>query len=77
MNIKDKEIGFLNNHLQELAHQIGALTAKQEIAETVARKLSNELRLLQEVHRQATTQLQDIELHQSGLYMWENIGCGG
>ncbi len=77
MKTTDKEIGFLDNHLKELAQQIGVLAAKQEIAETTARILGNELHLLREVQRQAMKQLRDIELHQSGLYMWENIGAGG
>ena len=77
MKTSDDEIGFLDSHLKDLAQQIGVLAAKQEIAETVAKKLGNELHLLREVQRQAMKQLRDLELHQSGLYMWENIGAGG
>lgn len=77
MKTNNDEIGLLDNQLQELSQRIGLLAAKQEIAETVAKKLGNELHLLREVQRQAMKQLRDIELHQSGLYMWENIGAGG
>ena len=77
MKTTQEEIGFLNHHFNELNKQIGILAAKQATAETVCRQLANELHLLREVQRCAMQQLHSIELHQSGLYMWENIGEGG
>ena len=77
MKTTDEEIGFLNKHLEEMAFQIGVLATKQEMAATTSKKLANELHLLREVQVQAMKQLREIELHDSGLYMWENIGEGG
>ena len=77
MKTTHEDIGFLNQQFNELNKQIGILAAKQATAETVFKQLANELHLLREVQRCAMQQLHGIELHQSGLYMWENIGEGG
>lgn len=77
MNTNDEEISFLNKYLNDSAQQIYVLIAKYNSAETTAKKLTEEIHCLRERHVQAANQLRDIELHQSGMYMWENIGEGG
>lgn len=77
MNATDENIGLLNNHLKNLNYQITVLAAKQDIASAVVDTLVGEMRQLREQQLQAAKQLRDIEMHQSGLYLWENIGSGG
>lgn len=77
MKTHDEDIGLLNSHVENVAQKIGALTAKQKIAAAVSEKLASELHSLREVQLQALKQIRDIEAHQSGLYIWENIGEGG
>lgn len=77
MNTHIDEIGFLTSQLQEIGNQIGILAAKQEAASTISAKCAQEIHELREKHLASTRRLRDYELHQTGLYMWENIGEGG
>lgn len=73
----DEEIQTLTTQLKDLSVQIAVLTAKYEAAAATARKFGQELDVLRTKHTSITQQLHELELHQSGLYMWENIGDGG
>ncbi len=73
----DEEIQTLTSQLKELSVQIAVMTAKHEAAAVTARKFAQELDVLRNKQSFITQQLHELELHQSGLYMWENIGDGG
>lgn len=77
MNTENEEIGVLTDHLKNLSLQIEVLVAKHHAAATAGAKLYEEVQQLRERQLLAARQLREIELHQSGMYMWENIGCGG
>jgi len=77
MKTNNEEIGALKNHINNLNLQIEVLAAKQQNVATVGARLSQEAQRLREQKLQATRQMREIELHRSGMYMWENIGCGG
>ena len=77
MNTTSKEIQSLNNQLKEWNVQIAILTAKQDAAAAAAQKFAQELYELRAKHQGVTQQLRELELHENGLYMWENIGDGG
>lgn len=77
MKATDEEIQALTGQLKEWDVQIALLVIKQETAEVTAQKFAQELHELRSKHRAATQQLRELELHESGMYMWENIGDGG
>jgi chromosome segregation ATPase len=77
MKVTNDEIESLTNRLHEWNAQITVLALKQEVTENLSTKLAQEIRELKAKHLEAIKQLADLELHRSGLYMWENIGCGG
>lgn len=77
MKSKDEEIQILTNQLKDWNVQIAVLTAKQDAAAATAKRFAQELDELRANHLAATQQLRELELHESGLYMWENIGDGG
>jgi hypothetical protein len=77
METTDEQIMDLKNYLKALGLQTGVVYSKQEIAETTLAILSQEVHRLREQLTQAIQQLRDIESHQSGFYLWENIGEGG
>jgi uncharacterized coiled-coil DUF342 family protein len=77
MKVTDEEIQTLTNRLKEWSIQIAVLAAKQDAAAATAKKFAQELDELRAKHLAATQQLRELELHESGMYMWENIGDGG
>lgn len=77
MKVTDEEIQALTNRLKEWSVQIAVLAAKQEAAVATAQKFTQELYELRAQHHAWTQQLRELELHESGMYMWENIGDGG
>jgi C4-dicarboxylate-specific signal transduction histidine kinase len=77
MNTVDDDILLLNNQLKDWSIQIAVLAAKQEAAAATARQFAQELTALRAKHLGAARQLKELELHKSGMYMWENIGDGG
>jgi uncharacterized coiled-coil DUF342 family protein len=77
MNATDEEIQTLTNQLKEWNVQIAVLAAKQDAASATAQKFAQELYELRARHLATTQQLRELELHESGMYMWENIGDGG
>ena len=77
MNVIDEQIQTLTNRLKEWSIQIAVLAAKQDAAAATAKKFAQELDELRAKHLAATQQLRELELHESGMYMWENIGDGG
>jgi hypothetical protein len=77
MKSKDEEIQTLTYQLKEWSVQIALLAVKQEAAAATAKRFAQELDELRANHLAATQQLRELELHESGLYMWENIGDGG
>lgn len=72
-----KESQSLTDQLKELNVQIAILSAKQDAAAAAAQKFAQEIYELRAKHQSATQQLRELELHENGLYMWENIGDGG
>jgi peptidoglycan hydrolase CwlO-like protein len=77
MKVTDEEIQTLTNQLKEWSVQIAVLAAKQDAAAATAAQFAQELDALRTKHLAATKQLHELELHESGMYMWENIGDGG
>ena len=77
MNTTDKQIQTLTDQLKELSIKIAVLSAKQEAAVVTARKFTEEVDQLRTKQLSTTQQLRELELHKSGMYMWENIGDGG
>jgi chromosome segregation ATPase len=77
MKATNDEIETITNQLNDWNAQISVLVLKQELTETLTNKLAQEIRELKAKHFETIKQLGDLELHRSGLYMWENIGCGG
>jgi uncharacterized coiled-coil DUF342 family protein len=77
MKTADEEIQTLTNQLKEWHVQIAVLTAKKEAAFATAKQFAQELDELRAKHHAAAQQLRELELHESGMYMWENIGDGG
>jgi DNA helicase IV len=77
MKTTDEEIQTLTNQLKEWSVQVAVLGAKQDAAAVTAKQFAQELDELRTRHHAATQQLRELELHESGMYMWENIGCGG
>ena len=77
MKTTDEEIQKLTHQLKEWNVQIAVLSAKQEAAAATAQKFAQELYELRAKHLASTQQLRELELHKSGMYMWENIGDGG
>jgi hypothetical protein len=73
----DEQIQTLIDQLNELSVKIAVLSAKQEAAVATARRFTEELDLLRTKQLSTTQQLRELELHKSGMYMWENIGDGG
>ena len=77
MKATNDEIEYITNQLNDWNAQITVLALKQEVTENLATKLAQEICELRAKHLETIKQLGDLELHQSGMYMWENIGCGG
>ncbi|ESS73080.1 hypothetical protein MGMO_37c00410 [Methyloglobulus morosus KoM1] len=77
MKTTDEEIQTVTNQLKEWNIQIAVLTAKQQAAVAAAQKFAQEIYELRTKHSAASQQLRELELHESGMYMWENIGDGG
>lgn len=77
MKTTDEDSQTLTNQLKEWSVQIAVLGAKQDAATVTAKRFAQELAELRTKHHTATQQLRELELHESGMYMWENIGCGG
>ena len=77
MKVTEEYIQTLMSQLHESNAQISVLALKQEVTETLSAKLAQEIRELRTKHLETIKQLGDLELHRTGMYMWENIGCGG
>jgi peptidoglycan hydrolase CwlO-like protein len=77
MKATDEKIQTLTNQLKELSVLIAVLAAKQDAAAATAQKFAQELYELRAKHLSGIQQLRELELHKSGMYMWENIGDGG
>jgi predicted RNase H-like nuclease (RuvC/YqgF family) len=77
MKVIDEDIQTLTNQIEVWSIQISVLAAKKEAATATAKQFAQELDELRTKHLIATQQIREIELHQSGMYMWENIGDGG
>ena len=77
MNIQNSEISSLKNQLQDLNIQIDVLALKHKTATEVAMQFAQEFHVMREQHRSLTQKIRDLEMHESGAYMWENIGDGG
>lgn len=77
MKATETDIQTMTHRLNEWNAQISVVALKQEVTETLATKLAQEIRELRTKHDEAIKQLKDLELHRSGMYIWENIGCGG
>jgi hypothetical protein len=77
MKTAGEEIQTLTIQLKEWSIQIAVLAAKQEAAAATAKQFAQELNSLRAKHLAVAQQLKELELHESGLYMWENIGDGG
>jgi hypothetical protein len=73
----EEEIQTLTNQVNDLNVKIAVLAAKQEAAAATARKFAENLDRLRSQQHSLTQQLRELELHKSGMYMWENIGDGG
>jgi glycine/D-amino acid oxidase-like deaminating enzyme len=72
-----EHIQTLMYQLKEWSVQIAVLAAKQEAAAATAQRFAKELYELRAKHLASAQQLRELELHESGMYMWENIGDGG
>ncbi|NOU43851.1 MAG: hypothetical protein HOO87_09910 [Methyloglobulus sp.] len=77
MKTTDEDSQILTKQLKEWSVQIAVLGAKHDAATVMAKRFALELAELRIKHHAATQQLRELELHESGMYMWENIGCGG
>ena len=77
MNTTDEDIQTLTNQLKEWSVQIAVLGAKHDAATVMAKRFAQELDGIRARQHAATQQLRELELHESGMSMWENIGCGG
>jgi predicted RNase H-like nuclease (RuvC/YqgF family) len=77
MKVSDEDIQTLTNQIEAWSVQIAVLAAKKEAAAATAKQFAQELDELRAKHFATTQQLREIELHESGMYMWENIGDGG
>jgi hypothetical protein len=77
MKTTDQERQALTQQLKEWSVQIAVLAAKKEAAWATAQQFSQELDVLRAIHHDAAQKLRELELHESGMYMWENIGDGG
>lgn len=73
----DNEIQTLTDQLQSLNVKIAVLSTKHQAAAATARRFATELDGLQTKKQSLSQQLRELELHKSGMYMWENIGDGG
>ena len=73
----DEEILLLSDQVKDWNVQIAVLAAKQEAATATAMQFAQELDILRHKQQRAARQLRELELHKSGMYMWENIGDGG
>ena len=77
MITNNQQAYFLKNLLDDLENQISHVSSRKEILETITANLSQEIQELRERYSQTKKQLREIEQHQTGFYIWENIGCGG
>jgi hypothetical protein len=77
MKTTDEDSQTLTDQLKEWNIQIAVLGAKHDAAAVTATQFAQELAELRIKHHAVTQQLRELELHESGMYMWENIGCGG
>ena len=77
MKVTEQDIQRFTQQLNEWNAQISVVALKQEVTETLAATLAQEIHELRTKHLETIKQLKDLELHRSGMYMWENIGCGG
>lgn len=77
MKTTDEAIQTLSNQLKEWNVQLAVLTAKQDAAAAAAQKFAQEIYELRIKHTAASQHLRELELHENGMYMWENIGDGG
>lgn len=77
MKATDEEIQTLTSQLKEWSIQLAVLTAKQDAAAATAQKFSQDIYELRAKQQDAAQQLRELELHENGMYMWENIGDGG
>lgn len=73
----DDEIQTLTDQLQDLNVKIAVLSTKHEAAAATAKRFAGELDELLAKQHTLSQQLRELELHKSGMYMWENIGDGG
>ena len=71
------EIQQLKIQIEEWGIQLSVLSAKKEAAAVTAKRFADEFNELRGDQQNAIRQLRELELHQSGMYMWENIGDGG
>jgi D-arabinose 5-phosphate isomerase GutQ len=77
MKVTDEEIQKLVVQLKECSVQIAITTEKREAALATASKFVHELDQLRSKHLATAQKLRELEMHKSGMYMWENIGDGG
>lgn len=77
MKPADKDMKQLENHVAIWEQEIAMLQLKYEDAMQRADKYSSDIKELRDKCRNASQQIHQISIHQSGLFMWENIGDGG
>lgn len=71
------KIQQLKIQIEEWSIQLSVLSAKKEATAVTAKRFADEFDELRADQEHAIRQLRELELHQSGMYMWENIGDGG
>lgn len=77
MITENSEIISLKNQLEAINVQMEVLSLKHKTATEVAFQFARELQALRAQHQALTQNLHDLEMHENGAYMWENIGDGG
>jgi hypothetical protein len=77
MITENSEIISLKNQLEAVNVQLEVLSLKHKTATEVAFQFAQELQVLRIQHQSLTQKLHNLEMHENGAYMWENIGDGG
>ncbi len=77
MKLTDEEIQHLTYQREEWEIAITVLVAKHQAAAATTAQFAQELDDLRVKYHAATQQLQLLQVQDTRLYMWENIGDGG
>ncbi len=77
MKIEEPEITKLKNQIEDSSIEISLLELKYKTAAEIALKFAQQLEELRINHQGILLKLRDLEQHEHGSYMWENIGDGG